>query len=99
MEEKIPYFKTPEGKIKNRNRAKRNYEKIKNNIIECVACNKSFNDKSIISHIKTKMHSNNKSKLVEESNDDVVIIVRRIDKKEDGDIWWSSFEVVNKSIN
>ena len=96
MDAKIPYYKTPEGKIKNREKAKRHYESRKNIVLECVACNNSFNDCTIYKHIKTKKHLNNKNKLVEESNDNVVIIVRKIDKEEDGDIWWSSFEVVNK---
>ena len=97
MEEKIPYFKTPEGKLKNRARAKRNYESRKNVILECVACNNSFNDCNIYKHIKTKKHLNNKNKLVEESNDDEVMIIRRVDKKDNGEIWWHGFEVVNKS--
>ena len=44
MDAKIPYYKTPEGKIKNREKAKRHYESRKNIVLECVACNSSFND-------------------------------------------------------
>ena len=99
MDTKIPYYKTPEGKIKNSAKAKRHYESRKNIVLECVACNSSFNDSSIYKHIKTKKHLSNKSKLVEECNDDEIMIIRRVEKKDNGEIWWHGFEVVNKSIN